>query len=132
MEGCITETKLPEIIEIIKRGLPQANTGKCVLYQCYYNIIVLYLDNQVEQKWILSLALKALSVLLRTSVKKLLVIESVLCEDLLPLIVKLACKPTHFSKLWKVSDLEVCQIIHISIRDFEMILYCVDFRYFML
>ena len=32
MDGCITETKLPEVFTIIKRGIPQANDGgKCGL-----------------------------------------------------------------------------------------------------
>ena len=71
------------------------------------NDLLVFVENQVEQKWILSLALKALSVLLTTSVRKITVIENILDEDLLPLVVRLACKPTHFSKHWKLSDLEV-------------------------
>ena len=72
------------------------------MYCCFVDC-----TNVVEQRWVLSLAIKGLGVLLKNSVKKRAIIESVLSEDLLPAIVKLACKPTHFNKQWKLSHLEV-------------------------
>ena len=35
------------------------------------------------------------------------VVEKLLSANLVPSVVKLACKPTHFSQKWQLADLEV-------------------------
>ena len=86
-------------------------------------------ERQVEHTWILALGLKALHRLLQvrhinrqkttaiiarvfppqTSDTKE-VVEKLLSVGLVPSIVKLASKPTHFSQKWKLADLEVQQV----------------------
>ena len=86
-------------------------------------------ERQVEHTWILALGLKALHRLLqvrhinRQKATALIarvfppqtsntkeVVEKLLYVGLVPSIVKLASKPTHFSQKWKLADLEVQQV----------------------
>ena len=84
-------------------------------------------ERQVEHTWILALGLKALHRLLQVRHKQTEshcpncqgfppqtsdtkeVVEKLLSVGLVPSIVKLASKPTHFSQKWKLTDLEVPQ-----------------------
>jgi len=63
----------------------------------------------VEHTWILALGLKALHRLLQSSSAKE-VVEKLLSAGLVPSVVKVACKPTHFSQKWQLADLEVLGI----------------------
>jgi hypothetical protein len=94
LKGCIIDSKLDDLLSLLCSGIELMDQAS---------------PRQVENRWILSLSLKSLSVLINnnsTNVTKSLLNTSILTD-----IVKLSCKPTQLNSNWKLNDLEVLGIM---------------------